>query len=69
MALFSLGETTVHGVDWPLAVALACAGLAMLRSRAFPAALAWFTLVLAALHVVGNTAFVLTGARAINPRP
>lgn len=67
MALFSLGETVVYGVDFPLAVTLACAGLLMLQRRALPAALAWFTLVLAGVHVVGNTAFVLTGAGGINP--
>jgi hypothetical protein len=67
MALFSLGETVVYGVDFPFAMALACAGLIMLQSRAVPPTLAWFTLILAGLHVVGNTAFVLTGAGAINP--
>jgi hypothetical protein len=67
MALFSVGETVVYSVDFPFALALACAGLVMLRSRALPAAVAWATLVLAGLHVVGNTAFVLTGVGVINP--
>jgi hypothetical protein len=67
MALFSLRETVVYGVDLPFAVTLACAGLVMLQRRALPGALAWFTLGLSGLHIAGNTVFVLTGAGAINP--